>query len=385
MSEFDLNIEQLREEYLATIDEDLSNVEHIIVSLEHSKKVIDDVRQVFRVVHSIKGGAGSYNLLVLSSICHRFEDYIASFDDKSEINSFIDQSLKYIDLLKNCSHDYEAGKKDLDKYISYLDGMGPSREGDEVSSGRVLIVDTTKSIPKIFKRSLKSLNLEISQTDDGLEAFRRLVSERFDALVTSVNVNTLDGLSVISALKTTNNINKKIPTIALSANDNINLDDLPFRPDHFVVKDGDLASNAKRIMDSIFDQQSEEVSGIKNILYVEDDPRIQKIVNLSLQKYGQYDLSLASDEQEAFSQIEKTIPDLILMDNYLKETTGIDVYKKLAKDDRYKNIPVIFLTATVADIKLDELRKIGLAVGVIAKPINIKSLSSEIKVIMNSR
>lgn len=58
-----------------------------------------------------------------------------------------------------------------------------------------------------------------------------------------------------------------------------------------------------------------------------------------------YDLYEALSAEEGFDILEKTIPDLILLDIIMPEMNGMEMLKKLKETPAYKNIPVIFLTA----------------------------------------
>ena len=58
-----------------------------------------------------------------------------------------------------------------------------------------------------------------------------------------------------------------------------------------------------------------------------------------------YNVIGALSAEAGFKILEKTIPDLILLDIIMPETDGHDVLRKLKSTPLYKNIPVIFLTA----------------------------------------
>ena len=82
----------------------------------------------------------------------------------------------------------------------------------------------------------------------------------------------------------------------------------------------------------------------EKILVVDDDDTLIAIVDSILQKNG-FDTALAKSAKDAFSLIDKEIPDLILLDIRMLEMDGYEALLQLKSDDRTKDIPVIMLTS----------------------------------------
>ncbi|SLM28290.1 putative transcriptional regulator ycf27 (fragment) [Desulfamplus magnetovallimortis] len=84
----------------------------------------------------------------------------------------------------------------------------------------------------------------------------------------------------------------------------------------------------------------------RTILIVDDMRQIRNILRFSLKKEG-FDVVTADSGQAAldyaFSPVKPL--DLVLLDIMMPKMDGYEVIKRLKKDDRTKNIPVIFLTA----------------------------------------
>ncbi|MBN1385121.1 MAG: response regulator [Elusimicrobia bacterium] len=81
----------------------------------------------------------------------------------------------------------------------------------------------------------------------------------------------------------------------------------------------------------------------KKILVIEDNPLNREIVEVTLKKEG-YNLVLAVDGEDGLQKLEES-PDLVLLDLSLPKISGWDIIKKIRKDKKYKNLPVIALTA----------------------------------------
>jgi len=82
---------------------------------------------------------------------------------------------------------------------------------------------------------------------------------------------------------------------------------------------------------------------MKTILFVEDEPNLQKAVGQFLEKEG-YQIKSALDGQLGLEMAREFKPDLILLDLILPKKDGFQVLEELKKNEITKNIPVIVLT-----------------------------------------
>ena len=80
------------------------------------------------------------------------------------------------------------------------------------------------------------------------------------------------------------------------------------------------------------------------ILVVEDDPSIRHILKLQLEMEG-YEVMEAEDGSIALERVQERTPDLILLDMMMPNMDGHTTCKHLRADHRFRNLPVIFLTA----------------------------------------
>ncbi|KPK94889.1 hypothetical protein AMJ80_05305 [bacterium SM23_31] len=87
----------------------------------------------------------------------------------------------------------------------------------------------------------------------------------------------------------------------------------------------------------------------KKILIIDDEEDFLKAITIRLNHTG-YDTYVALDGEEAYKIMEKEPPDLIILDVEMPKMDGLQFIKRLKDDERYKNIPVIVLTAGAFDI-----------------------------------
>ena len=89
-----------------------------------------------------------------------------------------------------------------------------------------------------------------------------------------------------------------------------------------------------------------------NILIVEDDPNIRKLVRVNLVKRG-YSVSEAGDSHQAIALFEEVPMDLVLLDLMLPGLSGVDICKWIR--DR-SDVPIIVLSARLEeDLKVAAL------------------------------
>ena len=89
MSELNLD-DELVLDYLAECREHLATIETDLLAIEQAGAAIDEqlVNRVFRAAHSIKGGAGFFDLVKIKELAHRTEnvlDLVRSRSDDSEL------------------------------------------------------------------------------------------------------------------------------------------------------------------------------------------------------------------------------------------------------------------------------------------------------------
>lgn len=125
-------------------------------------------------------------------------------------------------------------------------------------------------------------------------------------------------------------------------------------------------------------------SGLKRILYAEDEADIQEIVRISLEEIGKFELQICSSGEELLEAYEQFAPNLILLDVMMPGMDGITTFEKLKQMPAYKNTPVVFMTAKVQVNEVQQYKEIG-ALEVISKPFNPMHLPEKLEEIWQSR
>lgn len=112
------------------------------------------------------------------------------------------------------------------------------------------------------------------------------------------------------------------------------------------------------------------------ILLIDDEQDILEFLKYNLELEG-YQVITGTDGFQALEKVAEN-PDLIVLDIMMPKLDGFEVIERLRVDKRYKDIPVIFLTAKAGEI--NEIK--GLELGAsdyLQKPISPKKLIARVK------
>lgn len=116
------------------------------------------------------------------------------------------------------------------------------------------------------------------------------------------------------------------------------------------------------------------------IFCVEDDKSIRDLVIYTLTAVG-YEAEGFATGEEMFKALEKTSPQLIMLDIMLPDEDGLAILKKLKSDPMTADIPVIMATAKGTEYD----KVVGLDLGAddyLAKPFGMMEMISRVKAVL---
>ena len=108
----------------------------------------------------------------------------------------------------------------------------------------------------------------------------------------------------------------------------------------------------------VYGLKTADVKNGKKIIWVEDDKLIGTILGKKLTSSG-FDLILANNGEEAFEDLKRIIPDIIILDILLPGMNGFDILQKLKMDERLKKIPVMILSNTSKPSDVEKAQVLG--------------------------
>jgi len=87
----------------------------------------------------------------------------------------------------------------------------------------------------------------------------------------------------------------------------------------------------------------------RRILVVDDDVQSTRMVKLSLERTGHYEVRELNDPAPTLTVAREFKPDLILLDVCMAGTQGVDVAFQIRADAEFQRTPVVFITSLVSE------------------------------------
>ena len=256
----------------------------------------------------------------------------------------------------NFTADFGLGKERTEKRFA------PSTD---LRGMKALVVDDNATSREILKDMLESFTFTVTVAASGPEGITELESadknKPFELVVMDWKMPGMDGIEAARQIKRHPGLTK-IPAIILVTAygreevmhqaEQVGLDGILLKPvspsllfDASMQAFGQTTPEHSRA--SRRDQKAAEV--LKHIrgahmLLVEDNEINQQVAKEILEGAG-LNVSLANNGQEAIAAIEKNEYDAVLMDVQMPVMDGYTATGKLRQDQRFKNLPIIAMTA----------------------------------------
>ena len=116
------------------------------------------------------------------------------------------------------------------------------------------------------------------------------------------------------------------------------------------------------------------------ILVVEDEPDLAELVAVNLRGAG-HDVTVSHDGSTALAEIQRSQPDLVVLDVMLPDISGTEVCRRLRRSPQTVRLPVIMLTARSDEVD----RVVGFEVGAddyVPKPFSPRELVLRVEAIL---
>ena len=127
----------------------------------------------------------------------------------------------------------------------------------------------------------------------------------------------------------------------------------------------------------------EKPARLKVVIVVEDERAIGELIADAICDEPGYCAIHLADPAAAMEATKHVRPDVMVLDVRLPEMSGFDLYDRLQRDPRTREVPVLFETATGSE-SIDEFRRRGIATYV-KKPFDLNELVAYVKRLATSR
>lgn len=118
---------------------------------------------------------------------------------------------------------------------------------------------------------------------------------------------------------------------------------------------------------------------MSTILIVEDEPLVQRVFRLVLERSG-YELMFADNGEQGLQKMKENAPDLIVTDIMMPIMDGQEMIRRIKEDNSLSEIPVIVTSAVPLDFDLRDFVE-----AYFPKPVSLEELETLIHEILEAR
>lgn len=294
---------------------------------------------------------------------------LSSDIDKEQINAAFDVGVNHF--LKK-----PVQESELINIICQLE-----KEAGEKRTEHILVVDDSPVARSLISRELSSQWAHIHMAANGGEALEKAKVIKPDIITMDVEMPIMDGLETCRRLKE-DPVTQDIPVIFITARNTPEFREKGFDAggvEYFTkpFMPGYLAAFIKMLL------EAKKIHKTGNILVVDDSRTTRHILKYFFAKNG-YNVYSAENGVEAINVMEKAGMDIVVTDCYMPKMDGFALAHKMRKDDAYRHMPVIMLTAS--GNKGDVLK--GLAAGAndfLLKPFDESELLARVTIHLKAK
>lgn len=121
----------------------------------------------------------------------------------------------------------------------------------------------------------------------------------------------------------------------------------------------------------------------EKILVVEDEPDINELIVVNL-RFAGFEVMTTDNAETAWQLMASDIPEVVLLDWMLPGISGFQMIRHMRGDLRWRDIPIIMLTARTAEV--DKISALGIgADDYITKPFSPREMVARVKAVIRRR
>jgi len=207
---------------------------------------------------------------------------------------------------------------------------------DMGAAGTVLVIDDDPTSRALLRRVLGREGFRVEEAADGEAGLRAARELRPDVITLDVLMPGLDGWSVLGLLKEDPGV-ADIPVVMLTIADEEQLG-YALGASEYLMK-----PIARDRLVAVLRKHGRGGSA-RHVLVVEDDAATRAVLRRTLGQEG-WRVSEAENGRVALEQLERQVPDLVLLDLMMPEMDGFEFLEAARQVTAWQTVPVVVLTA----------------------------------------
>jgi diguanylate cyclase (GGDEF)-like protein len=362
-------IARLRASFVAQMPSRLGQAQALFERLSADAADRAAAVDLHRLFHSLKGTGRSFGFLDLGGVAGQGEDLAAELLDKplgTGPADWLDRLSRCLERLRTCVADLAllTGREtaDTDMYFTL-----PALSQKATAAKNVQVIYLCDDEPLALEQlttQLGCFGYDVAIFTETQALYQAVLARRPDAVIMDIQFPQGDreGLEVLAAIK--RETGQAVPSVFLSARDD-------FAARLIAVQAGGEAyfhKPARAIdlvaaLDALTCPQPEPY----RILVVDDEPGIASYHSIILQDAGMVTHQI-SDPSSVLAVLKQFRPDMVLMDMYMPQCSGLELARLIRQVPDYISLPIVYLSSETDRQKQISAMRIG-AEGFLTKPV----------------
>jgi CheY-like chemotaxis protein/signal transduction histidine kinase len=261
---------------------------------------------------------------------------------------------------------------------------------------KLLVVEDDEAMRHSINELIGEENIQIISASNGQEALELLKHDSFDAMILDLGLEDMTGYDLLQKIGKRNNAHR-MPVIIYTGKELTRDEEekLQSYSDRIIIKgiksperllaettlflhqvESNLPVEKQRMLRNY--HPKEDVMKDKTILIVDDDMRNVFALTSLLEDMG-LKILVGKNGRDGIDRLKNNSVDLVLMDIMMPEMNGYEAMEEIRKDQKYRKLPIIALTAKAMPGDREKCLQAG-ANDYLTKPIDSEKLLSMLRV-----
>ncbi|WP_135078277.1 Hpt domain-containing protein [Terasakiella sp. SH-1] len=193
---------QMNEKFLETAHEKLTRLNEILQLLTSGVDVDQDAiyEEFHREIHSLKGMGGTFQMPLVTKLCHALEDYLEGAQQLSQ--NQIDDSYIYVDRLTDLIESNEGSDEGRAGFwlddLPQKDTLKPDSVKD--STAKVLIIGKNTDLIGEISPAFEESGFSLMTTVSAFKGYKMAIQRKPEIIVVSQGLDEMDGAELVRSL-----------------------------------------------------------------------------------------------------------------------------------------------------------------------------------------
>ncbi len=208
----------------------------------------------------------------------------------------------------------------------------------------ILVVEDNELLSELLAGAFSERGWCVEHLKDGSGVLERLARRPPDLLLLDLSLPEVSGYEILEQMAQ-RGLMARVPTVVISnSGEPVQISRIhSLGVVDYIVK-ADLSIG--EVIEKVARALAHTTSASRNlkVLVVEDDADLSELAVTALQSDHTIEVSVADSGEKAWEMLQKSIPDIVLIDIVMPGMSGFDLLKKIRADERYANVACVMFT-----------------------------------------